>query len=188
VNRWSTDGQNNITKGSLRRIGGRLTAIALGPSTLDASSLDLRRVAVLRLDGTVAMYDTDTGKILLIVTPASARAVALRHDYLVVLTKTKTVEIYDVRTGVLVKKWPVAAGAGRLDVHSGLAVYSVGRKVHVLRLSDGKNAVLATAPRAIEGLEIEAPGIVYAYNTVKGNEDVGNLAFVPLAKATHVLG
>jgi hypothetical protein len=188
VNRWSTDDQNDITKGSLQRIADRLTTIALGASTLDASSLDLRRVAVLRPEGTVALYDTDTGKVLLIVTPSSARAVALRNDYLVVLTKSKTLEIYDAHTGALVKKWPVAAGAGRLDVHSGLAVYAVGRTVHVLRLSDGKDAVLATAPRAIEGLQIEAPGIVYAYNTVEGIKDVGNLAFVPLAKATSLLG
>ena len=143
---------------------------------------------MLRLDGTVAVHDTDTGRVLLTVTPSSARAVALRKDYLVVLTKSKTLEIYNSHTAALVKKWPVAGGAGRLDVHSGIAVYAVGRKVHVLRLSDGKDVVLATAPRAIEGLEIEAPGIVYAYNTVKGIKDVGNLAFVPLAKATSLLG
>ena len=47
--------------------------------------------------------------------------------------------------------------------------------------------MLAAAPRAIAGLEIEAPGIVYAYNTVRGTRDVGNLAFVPLAKATNLL-
>src|SRR5712691_2386305 len=188
VNRWSTDGLNSITKASLQRIGGGLTTIAVGTSTLDGSSLDLRRIAVLRPEGTVALYDVDTGKVLLSVAPSSARAVALRKDYLVVLTKSKTLEIYNSHTAALVKKWPVTAGAGRLDVRSGIAVYAVGRKVHALRLCDGKDAVLATAPRAIQGLEIEAPGIVYAYNTVKGINDVGNLAFVPLAKATSLLG
>ena len=69
-------------------------------------------------------------------------------------------------------------------MHSGIAVYAVGRTVHALRISDGNDVVLATAPRAIAGLAIEPPGIVYAYNTVKGIKDVGNLAFVPLAKAT----
>jgi hypothetical protein len=54
-------------------------------------------------------------------------------------------------------------------------------------LSDGKDAVLATAPRAIRALEVEAPGIAYAYNTVKGVKDVGNLAFVPMGKATSFL-
>jgi hypothetical protein len=59
--------------------------------------------------------------------------------------------------------------------------------VHVLSLPDGRDAVLATAPRAIQGLQIEAPGIVYAYNTVKGIRDLGNLAFVPMGKATSLL-
>jgi WD40 repeat protein len=187
VNRWSTDRQNNVTKASLQRIAGRVTTIAGGTSTLDAWSLDLRRIAVLSPDGTASLYDAGTGKVLLTVTPTSAKEVALRKDYLVVLTKSKTLEIYNSHTAALVKKLPVAGGARRLDVHSGIAVYAVGRKVHVLRFSDGKHAVLATAPRAIEGLEIEAPGIVYAYNTVKGIKDVGNLAFVPLAKVTSLL-
>jgi hypothetical protein len=188
VNRWTTNAENTATKASLDRVGSKLTAIATGTVTLGAASLDLRRVAVLRADGKVALYSTDTGNVLLTVTPASAKEVALRKDYVVVLTKTKTLEIYNARTGALVKTWPVTPGAARLDVHSGIAVYAVGRKVHLLRLSDGKAAVLATAPRAIEGLQIEAPGIAYAYNTVKGIKDVGNLAFVPLAKATSLLG
>ena len=86
------------------------------------------------------------------------------------------------------KKLPVAAGAARLDVHAGIAVYTTGRKVHALRLSDGRDEVVATARRAVFALEIEAPGIAYAYNTVKGGREVGNLVFVPLAKANSLLG
>jgi hypothetical protein len=59
--------------------------------------------------------------------------------------------------------------------------------VHVLRLADGKDAVLATAPRSIAALQVEAPGVAYAYNTVRGTRDVGNLAFVPMRKATSSL-
>ena len=188
VNRWTTDDRGEITKGSLQRVGGVLTTIAAGTTTLHARSLDVRRVAVLRSDGQVALYDTDTGKVLLTVEPSSAREAALRRDSIVVLTRTKTIEIFNSKTGVAVKTWPVAAGAAQLDVHSGIVAYAVGRRVHVLRLADGKDAVLATAPRAIADLEIEAPGIVYAYNTVKGIKDVGNLAFVPLSKATSLLG
>jgi hypothetical protein len=124
---------------------------------------------------------------LLTVSPSSAREVALRQDYIVVLTRTRTLEIFNANTGAQVRTLPVAAGASKLDVHSGIAAYAVGRTVHVLRLSDGKDAVLATAPRALRALEIEAPGIGYAYNTVKGIKDVGNLAFVPMGKATSLL-
>jgi hypothetical protein len=79
------------------------------------------------------------------------------------------------------------AGASKLDVYAGVAAYAVGRVAHVVRLGDGRDAVLATAPRAITGVEIEAPGIVYAHNTVRGIRDVGNLAFVPMGKATSLL-
>ena len=187
VNRWTTDAAGTVAAGTLQRVGTKLTTVAAGLPTLHAESLDQRRVAVLRADGKVALYAADTGNVLLTVTPSSARQVVLRKDYIVVLTRTKTIEIFNSRTGAPVRSWPVAAGAGELDVHSGVAVYAVGRSVYVLRLTDGATGVIATAPRAVESLQIEAPGIVYAYNTVKGISDVGNLAFVPLAKVNAVL-
>jgi hypothetical protein len=175
-----------VETAALQRLGSRLATIAAGRTTLHSVSLDQRRVAVLRSDQTVVLYDTDTGRLLLTVKPSSAREVALRKDYVVVLTRTRTLEIFNARTGAAVRTLPVAAGASKLDVYGGVAAYSVGRTVHVLRLVDGKDAVLATAPRAIASLEIEAPGIVYAYNTVRGIKDVGNLAFVPMGTATSL--
>jgi hypothetical protein len=187
VNRFTTDTGGNITQASLQRLDRGLATIGIGVSTLYAASLDLHRLAVLRTDHKVALYDTETRRLLLTVTPSSAREVALRKDYVVVLTRTKTLEVYNSHTGALLKTWPVAAGAAQLDVHSGIAVYAVGRTVFAVRLNDGHDAPIATAQRAIEGLQIEAPGIVYAYNTVKGANDVGNLAFVPLPQATALL-
>jgi hypothetical protein len=187
VNRFATDKAGTITQASLQRLDNGLTTLALGSLSLYSVSLDLHRVAVLRTDHTVAIYDTESRRLLLTIRPTSAHEIALRKDYLVVLTATKTIEVYNSHTGVLLKRWPVAAGASRLDVHSGIAVYAVGRTVFEVRLTDGRDAPLATAPRAIEGLEIEAPGVVYAYNTFKGLQDVGNLAFVPLRQATSLL-
>jgi hypothetical protein len=187
VNRFTTNTEGTITQASLQRLDTGLWTLALGIPSLYAASLDLHRVAVLRTDQKVAIYDTETRKLLLTITPTSAREIALRKDYLVVLTRTKTVEVYNSHTGKLLRTWPVAAGASRLDVHSGIAVYAVGRTVFELRLTDGRDAPLATAPRAIEGLEIEAPGVAYAYNTFKSLQDVGNLAFVPLRQATSLL-
>jgi hypothetical protein len=187
VNRFTTDAEGTITQASLQRLEAGLSTLALGTPSLYASSLDLHRVAVLRPDQKVAIYDTETRRLLLTVAPSSAREIALRKDYLVVLTRTKTLEVYNSHTGVRLRTWPVAAGASRLDVHSGIAVYAVWRTVFEVRLTDGRDAPLATASRAIEGLEIEAPGVVYAYNTFKGLQDVGNLAFVPLRQATSLL-
>jgi hypothetical protein len=187
VNRFTTDTGGNITQASLQRLELGLSTLAVGIPSLYASSVDLHRVAVLRVDHRVAIYDTETRRLLLTVTPSSAKEIALRKDYLVVLTRTKTLEVYNSHTGALLKTWPVAAGASRLDVHSGIAVYVVGRTVFEIRLTDGRDAPLATAPRMLEGLQVEAPGVVYAYNTFKGLHDVGNLAFVPLRQATSLL-
>jgi hypothetical protein len=44
--------------------------------------------------------------------------------------------------------------------------------------------VLATQKRAIVAAQIEAPGVVYAYNTVNGIHDIGNIVFLPLATVT----
>jgi hypothetical protein len=187
VNRWTSDEGGAVATGTLQRIGTRLVTVSAGLATLHAQALDHRRVAVLRATGEIGVYDVDSGGLYVSVKPTSARQVGLRKDSLVVLTRTKTLEIYDSHTGAFVRRWPVTAGASRLDVHSGIAVYAVGRSVHALRMSDGRDVVLATAPRAIEALAIEAAGVVYAYNTVKGIKDVGNLAFVPLAKVNAAL-
>ena len=187
LNQFTTDASGTVATAALQRLGSRLTTIAAGKAKLHAVSLDQHRIAVLPSNQTVALYDTDTGRLLLTVTPSSAREVALRKDYVVVLTKTKSIEIFDARTGAAVRTLPVAAGASKLDVYGGVAAYAAGRAVHVLRLLDGKDVALATAPRAIAGLEIEASGIVYAYNTVSGIKDLGNLAFVPMGTATSLL-
>jgi hypothetical protein len=187
LNQFTTDVSGTVATAALQRLDVGLATIAAGKATLRATSLDQHRIAVLRSDQKVALYDTDSGHLLLTVSPSSVREVALRQDYIVVLTRTRTIELFDARRGGPVRTLPVAPGAGKLDVHSGIAVYAVGRNVHVLRLSDGRDTVLATAPRAIQGIEIEAAGIVYSYNTVKGIRDVGNLAFVPMRKATSAL-
>jgi hypothetical protein len=187
VNTWQTNTAGTVTGATLRRIRLQgLTTVASGAPALQATAADLDRIAVARGDGTVGLY-ARTGDLLRTVAPSSIQEVALRKDYLVVLTRTKTLQIFNANTGVEVRSWPVASGAARLDVHAGIAVYAVGRTVHILRLSDGRDAVVTTAPRAIDALELEAPGIVYAYNTIKGVKEVGNLAFVPLAKATSIL-
>jgi hypothetical protein len=187
VNRFTTDASGTITQASLQRLDTGLTTLVLGKPSLYAASLDLGRVAVLRPDQKVAIYDAATKQLLLTIAPTSAKEVALRKDYAVVLTRTNTVEVYDSHTGLLLRRWPVAAGASRLDVHSGIAAYAVGRTVFAIRLADGRDAPIATAPRAIDGLEIEAPGIVYAYDTVKGLNDLGNLAYVPLLQVDSLL-
>jgi hypothetical protein len=187
VNTWKTDATGGVTTAALRRVGkASLTTISSGLQSYRAVSADAGRIAVARQDGTVALYSR-TGRLLRAIVPSSVKEVALQGGDLAVLTKTRSVEVYSAATGKRRATWPVKAGAARLDLTAGRAVYAVWRTVHLLRLADGKDVALPAAARAIEGLEIETPGIVYAYNTVKKTREVGNLAFVPMSKATALL-
>jgi hypothetical protein len=187
VNTWQTDDIGRVTSAALRRIEkDSLTTISSGLQSYRAASADAGRIAVARQDGTVALY-SGTGRLLRAVVPSSVKEVALQGGDVAVLTKTHTVEVYSAATGKRRATWPVKAGAAQLDLTAGRAVYAVGRTVHVLRLADGKGVTLPPAARAIEDLEIESPGIVYSYNTVKKTREVGNLAFVPMSKAIALL-
>ena len=180
ANVWTTNGAGVIVSGSLRTISASASkTVATGTGTVLAEALDLGRIAVLRSDGTVALYSA-AGSLLRTVAPSSAREIALHKDYLVVLTKTKTIEIYNSNTGVLLRQWPVPGGAAHLDLYADIAVYSVRRTLHALQLTTGKDAVIASLKRAVVADEIEAPGVVYAYDSLRGIQDVGNLAFVPM--------
>ena len=177
---WRTDSAGATTASSLRTIAGsRLTTIATDTGAVAALSTDLGRIAVLRADGTVALL-TATGTLIHVVTPSSAKEIALRKDYLLVLTKTRTLEIYNSRTGAFIRQWPVAAGAAHLDLYAGIAVYATWRTLHAIQLTTGRDVAIASLKRAVVADGIEAPGVVYAYDTVRGIRDFGNLVFVPM--------
>ena len=187
VNTWSTNATGTVTAAALRTVGGlRLAPAASGASTLTAESANARRIAVVRNDGSVAIYST-TGAVLQTVRPGSVKEVALWKDDLAVLTGKKTLELYDAGTGAFVRSWQVPAGAVNLDLNTGIAVFSVWRRVYALQLANGRRALLAVAPRAIVADEIEAPGVVYAYNTIRGQRAIGNIAFLPLDRVQAAL-
>src|SRR5262249_54438001 len=139
------------------------------------------RVAVLRAEGTVALYST-AGRALRTFAPTPAREVALDKRSVVVLTKARTLEVLNATTGGSVHSWPVPSGARHLDVHAGVAVFAVGHQLRALRLATGRDVVIATARRAIVGAEIEAPGVVYAVNSLRGITEVGTVVFMPLSR------
>jgi hypothetical protein len=174
VNRWSTDAKGMVKRSELDLVGANgLRRMVLGAKAIFAQSADSGRIAVLRADGTVGIYDA-SGKPLMEVAPKSAREVALRGKDLLVLTKTRTLEIYDSRSGAYRRSWPVRAGAATLDAYAGLAAYADHPKfsgqrfrVHVLQLTTGKDVVVGTGTyegRPRRDVELEAPGLVYAKN------------------------
>jgi hypothetical protein len=140
------------------------------------------RVAVLRADGLVDLFAerelVDTFR------PAGARAIALRGAELVALTRRHTIDVVSLADGTRVHSWRIPRGASRaLDVHFGVAVFTVGRTVFALRLTTGRTRRLLTTPAAVAA-QIDDVGVVYRYN-VRGE---GYLGFVPFAAVERKLG
>jgi hypothetical protein len=187
VNRWSTDESGQVTFPRLQSIGSGLRTIVSGSGSMDAVATDGKQVAVLRTDGTIGLYSTG-GKLLRTVTPTSAKEVALRGDYLVVLTKANRLAVYNSHSGKLLHSWRTATGARYLDVSSKLAAYAAPvrngfypRVVHVVSLPTGKDRVLVTTLPQIAGVQLEPAGVVYAINRT-GPSQVSQLVFTPMSR------
>lgn len=187
VNHWSTADGGVVDTARLRTITSGLHTIASGPQTLQAGSTDGKRIAVLRTDGSVALYSR-AGTLLRRLKPSAPQEVALGGGYLAVLTKANTIEVYSASTGKRLFTRRPAKGAAALDVEGGLAVYAAPkaggrqlRTVHVLRLKTGKDTVLTTQARGVVDVQIEAPGIAYAVYTTGYK---GAVVFVPMNRVT----
>jgi hypothetical protein len=179
VNRWSTGSAGTVTRASLGLVEPTgLDVIARGPATVTAESAGEGRIAVARADGSAAIYST-SGTLLRTIAPSSLAAVALSPDRLVVLTKTRMLEVYDAASGALLRTASVPGGATNLDADSGIAVFSVSRTLYGVQLTTGKQVVLATGKRRIVAARIDSSGVVFAFNTVRGSRSIGNLAFLP---------
>jgi hypothetical protein len=175
---WNTSGS-----GALDRLPGPVR-LAEDDAAVTAASADAGRVAVLRGDGSVAIFGI-AGALLQTLVPANARAVALTGDIVAVLVKGGTVDAYDRTSGALEHAWPVAAGASTLDASSGIATYVAGDTVHVLDLLTGRDATVFAGKRVqVAGARIDTAGLLYAYDT----RSAGKLVFTPLATVAKRLG
>jgi len=62
-----------------------------------------------------------------------------------------------------------------------------GRKVHILRLSDGKDVTYSPPGRGSVDAQIETSGLYYSYNYQSGHAR-GRVAFMPFAAVLEKLG
>jgi hypothetical protein len=185
---WTTTSTQAVTASALWRIAGpQGVELASGSGGAVSASADAGRVALLRPDGTVAVYGIG-GQLLRTVAPSSAQAVALSGELLAVLTKTKTVDVYDRGTGALMHSWPIAGGAApKLTAGGGIAVYVTWRSIHALDLLTGKDAVVATQSTAIEDARLDGVGLLYDYNLPWATH-TGKIVFVPFATVADAVG
>ena len=163
---------------------GRLHGLNSAGSTVVSSaarlSVDRGRVAVLRRDGSVDVLEGN--RVLRTFAATRARAIALRGDQLVVLTR-RTLDVYGLLDGRLLHSWRVPAGtSAAVDVHYGVAVLTAGRTVLAVRLATGHRRGLLTAPQPVRA-QLDDVGAVYPYNVGRS----GVLGFIPFAQIERAL-
>jgi hypothetical protein len=112
-----------------------------------------------------------------------ARAIALEGARLVALRGTR-LDVFDVSDGQRVRSIAVPAGASSVDLHYGVAALARGADVVVVDIATGRTTLLAHAPAKLAGVQIEGPGLAYAW-TAAG---VGHAAFVPTIRIDRALG
>jgi len=89
-----------------------------------------------------------------------------------------------VADGSLVHSWRIPQGASpTIDVHFGVAVFTIGHTVFALRLSNGRMAPLAKTPGAAAA-QIDDVGVVYRYN----RRGQGYLGFIPFSTVERKVG
>jgi hypothetical protein len=149
VSRWTTKPNadfsgNEISNARMSVIPATrkpLRMIASGEQSIVSASSDASRMAVLRPDDSVGIYSA-TGVLLRQIRPSSAKEIAYGGGRLAVLTDTKTLEVYDSRSGKLLHTWPIHTKrsylqAGKLSAygriglrrlaHQGDAAHPLGR-------------------------------------------------------------
>jgi hypothetical protein len=78
----------------------------------------------------------------------------------------------------------VPEAARGLDLQYGVAAFAVGRNATVLDTATGHVAVVGRAPRPLLGVQIEGPGLAYAWTTDRS----GVARFVPTRQIERALG
>jgi hypothetical protein len=91
-----------------------------------------------------------------------------------VVSRSGTLEAYDVATGTLEVSRPLPTGYRLTDVDDGIAVLLRADSIMLLRLDDGHSLMLAPGQGPLLA-DLEPPGLYYSY--VSGTE--GRLVFVP---------
>jgi hypothetical protein len=91
-----------------------------------------------------------------------------------------TLDDYDAATGALRHEWPIPADAALEDVQGGVAVFVDGSAIHLLRLTDGRDAAIDPAGSGPVHAQLERAGLFYSYTVDDANRP-GRVAFVPWA-------
>ena len=186
--------------------GSRSTTVASDKGELGILGVSAGRTAVLQSDASIGVL-TSEGRVVksFAFEPGEVRGATLDGSRLVVLRRSDgrhTLDTYDVSGSGHVSRpiappgpgsdrrcsWPVVSLAlcrqpyARLrlvDSENGIAVYVLGRDIHLLRIADGARSVIRPpATRGTVEAQLERSGLYYAYQ-VADAKTPGRVAFLP---------
>jgi hypothetical protein len=140
----------------------RAHQITTGIGAPRALAADGTRVAILWPDGTSEVRGI-SGRLIARVNVGAARSLALEGTSLAVLRPGR-LDVFDTRSGRRVRSF-AARGATGLDLHYGVAAFARGRDAVVLDTRTGRTAVVGRAPTGLVGVQIEGPGLAYAWSS-----------------------
>jgi hypothetical protein len=187
----------------LKVVDGKSIEIASAPDTQVAATLpmsadgavpvvaavvavDANRVALQYPDGSVTIFSADGAVLQSIpIRPGTFSGFALQGSQLVTIRNGK-LELYDVASATHVKTIHLRGGSLLGGLRRGLAAY-VGYKVHVVRLSDGKDVTFSPLRADLVAAQITASGLFYSYNS-SSDHAPGRVVFVPMATVLKKLG
>jgi hypothetical protein len=189
IDRWTTDGTGG-SQATLNVLTGRnLKQVASEQPSFQNLDANAGRVAAVGADDVVHIV-SGTGESLRSVSPSSVKTAALSGHRLVVLTKTRTLELYSTKTGAL-QKTLVAHGAkapANLDLQDNVAIYTTGGFVRAVNLSTGKDRQIGKLRGSIAFAHIDGAGVAYAGNGIRATYGKGTLVFVPMARVKAAVG
>lgn len=166
-----------------RIVGDRPRVIRTGADAATPLAVDAGRILVLRDDGDLVLLDGAGRRLRRYDFPRGVLRAARLHGSRLAVQARVGLAVYDIPTGRRIRTWGIdggVAGSARLeDVHGGFAAYVAGIAIHVIRLSDGRDRVLAV-PRQGEPtyVQLERSGLVYSYR-VTWTRRPARIAVVP---------
>jgi hypothetical protein len=182
LDRWTTTGEPTVTgSANLLVLGKTVKSVATGEPPFLSVAVAGGRIAVLRSAQDVTLYSS-SGKLLRTVHPSSAQGAALSGRNLVVLTKSRKLELFDAETGSLRKTFAMRGTKQPrdLDVQGRVAIYTTGSAVHAVNLSSGKDRVVAQHRGGPLFAQIDSAGLVHGANSYAPGK--GTIVFVPFAR------
>ena len=167
------------TNGRLFRLDGtHATQIASETGALTPLCVDAGRILVDHEDGTMDIR-TESGTLIRSFSfdASQVRAARLQGNDLIVQTPT-SLEVTNAGTGQFERRWPLPAVDSKLtDLQGGIALLVADTDIYLLRLADGKNAVIHAPGRGPVLAQLEPSGLFEAY-TVDDPVYPGRITFI----------